>query len=96
MVQVARLQEQLQKERELRMVLEAELTNSQRPLVISSSIDEATKTELEEIAQAETDVSDLKQRADDLGTQLNKQLEQNSKFHTDTGSQPQQTHQGKP
>ncbi|XP_031118973.1 rho GTPase-activating protein REN1-like isoform X2 [Ipomoea triloba] len=93
---VARLQEQLQKERELRMVLEAELTNSQRPLVISSSIDEATKTELEEIAQAETDVSDLKQRADDLGTQLNKQLEQNSKFHTDTGSQPQQTHQGKP
>ncbi|XP_019153212.1 PREDICTED: rho GTPase-activating protein REN1-like isoform X3 [Ipomoea nil] len=93
---VARLQEQFQKERELRMVLEAELKNSQRPLAISSSIDESTKTELEEIAQGETDVSNLKQRADDLGTQLNKQREQISKVHTDTGSQPQQTHQGKP
>ena len=38
--QVARLQEQLQKERELRTALEAGLRISQRQLAVSSTIDE--------------------------------------------------------
>ncbi|CAH9105170.1 unnamed protein product [Cuscuta epithymum] len=91
---VAMLQEQLQKEQELRVVLEARLQNSPLPLATSSSIDEATKAEFEEIAQAEADVAYLKQRAEDLGAELNKQQEINSRYHTDIDNdidnQPQQ------
>ncbi|VFQ62257.1 unnamed protein product [Cuscuta campestris] len=94
---VARLQEQLKNEEELRMVLEAGLDKSPLPLAIPSSIDEATKSELEEIAQVEADITHLKQRADDLGAELNKQHELISRFlNNDTGSQPRQnlTQQG--
>ncbi|RAL40619.1 hypothetical protein DM860_006689 [Cuscuta australis] len=94
---VARLQEQLKNEEELRMVLEAGLNKSPLPLAIPSSIGEATKSELEEIAQVEADITHLKQRADDLGAELNKQHELISRFlNNDTGSQPRQnlTQQG--
>ena len=36
-----------------------------------------TKAELEEIARVKADVINLKQKADDLGMQLNQQREQN-------------------
>ncbi|KAL2471398.1 Rho GTPase activation protein (RhoGAP) with PH domain [Abeliophyllum distichum] len=84
---VARLQDQLQKERELRAALEAGLRISQVPLSIPSTMDEKTKAELEEIAQVETDVSNLNQKANDLQVQLNQQQEQNSRFQHDTDNQ---------
>ncbi|CAA2962965.1 rho GTPase-activating REN1 [Olea europaea subsp. europaea] len=59
---VAKLLEQLQKERELRAALEAGLRIPQEPLSIPSTIDEKTKAELEEIALAETSVSNLNRR----------------------------------
>lgn len=72
---VARLQEQLQKERDLRASLEAGLGMVQGPA--SSHIDEKAKAELQEISIAEEDLNNLKQRFDDLETQLNQQREQN-------------------
>ncbi|KAH0695313.1 hypothetical protein KY285_022410 [Solanum tuberosum] len=91
---VTRLQEQLQRERELRILLEAGLEGK---LPASSSIDGMMKNELQEIAQAEADVNNLKQRADDLGLHLSKQREENSKLRADSGNQPQQNlnNQGK-
>ncbi|KAL3340180.1 hypothetical protein AABB24_028685 [Solanum stoloniferum] len=91
---VTRLQEQLQRERELRILLEAGLEGK---LPASSSIDGMMKNELQEIAQAEADVNNLKQRADDLRLHLSKQREQNSKLHADSGNQPQESlnNQGK-
>ncbi|KAL9256110.1 Rho GTPase-activating protein REN1-like protein [Drosera capensis] len=72
---VARLQEQLQKERDLRASLEAGLGMGQGPA--SSDIDEKTNVELQEISIAAEDLNNLKQRFDDLETQLNQQREQN-------------------
>ncbi|GAB2271411.1 hypothetical protein Dimus_006249 [Dionaea muscipula] len=72
---VARLQEQLEKERELRVSLEAGLGIGLGS--VSEGIDEKTKGELQEIAVAKEDLNNLKQRFDDLGTQLNQQREQN-------------------
>ncbi|KAL9269989.1 Rho GTPase-activating protein REN1-like protein [Drosera capensis] len=72
---VARLQEQLQKERDLRASLEAGLGMVQGPA--SSHVDEKTKAELQEISIAAEDLNNLKQRFDDLETQLNQQREQN-------------------
>lgn len=86
---VARLQEQLQMERELRTALEAGLRTSQGQLAVSSTIDEKVTAEIQEIAQAEADVITLKQKADDLGLQLNQQREQNSRLHFDIGNQQQ-------
>lgn len=86
---VARLQEQLQKEKDKRKALEAGLDSSLRPLCIPINIDEKTKTELEEVAKAEADISNLKQKVDDLTLQLN-QREQNSISTHDSGNQPQQ------
>ncbi|KAK4359134.1 hypothetical protein RND71_021363 [Anisodus tanguticus] len=85
---VTRLQEQLQKERELRKLLEAGVEGK---LSASSSIDGMMKEKLQEIAQAEADVINLKQRVDDLGLQLSKQREQNSRLRGDSGNQPQQS-----
>lgn len=85
---VKRLQEQLQKERELRIFLEAGLEGK---LPASSSIDGLMKEELQEINLAKADVINLKQRADDLGLQLSKQREQNSRLRADAGNQPQQS-----
>ncbi|KAK2992107.1 hypothetical protein RJ640_023490 [Escallonia rubra] len=94
---VARLQEQLQKERELRTILEAGFHMSQGVLPVSAAIDKKVKSELQQIAQAEADVINLEQKADDLGVQLNQQREQNSGFLRDSQNQPEQTliNQGK-
>ncbi|KAL4197247.1 hypothetical protein AMTRI_Chr04g187340 [Amborella trichopoda] len=70
---VARLQEQLQKERDLRALLEAGLNMPSEGYAISSSMDSKTKVELEEIALAEADVMKLKQKVADLHVQLNQQ-----------------------
>ncbi|OVA01798.1 Rho GTPase-activating protein domain [Macleaya cordata] len=72
---VVRLQEQLQKERELRAAMEAGLTMPLGRLPISTNIDKKTKAELEEIALAEADVNNLKQKVADLREQLSKQRE---------------------
>ncbi|KAA8538167.1 hypothetical protein F0562_027775 [Nyssa sinensis] len=88
---VARLQDQLQKERELRTLLEAGLKMPQHSLPISSTTDEKIKAELDEIAQVEVDVINLKLKADDLGVQLNQQREQNYGFVHDSCNQTQQT-----
>ncbi|XP_015074058.1 rho GTPase-activating protein REN1 isoform X2 [Solanum pennellii] len=91
---VTKLQEQLQREKELRILLEAGLEGK---LPATSSIDGMMKNEPQKIAQAEADVNNLKQRADDLGLHLSKQREQNSKLLADSGNQPQQSlnNQGK-
>ncbi|KAI3943321.1 hypothetical protein MKW92_016245 [Papaver armeniacum] len=72
---VKRLQEQFQKERELRAAMEAALNMSSGRLPISSNIDKKTKAELEAISLAEADVNNLKQKVSDLHEQLNKQRE---------------------
>ncbi|CBI19246.3 unnamed protein product, partial [Vitis vinifera] len=94
---VARLQEQLQKERDLRTALEAGLNMSQGPLPISATIDGKVKAELEEVALTEADVINLKQRVDDLSAQLNQQCEVNCGPMHDSCSEPQRTqnHQAK-
>ncbi|KAJ9166487.1 hypothetical protein P3X46_021235 [Hevea brasiliensis] len=94
---VARLQEELQKERDKRMVLEAGLNKSQAHQSIPAIIDEKMKADLEEISQAEADVSNLKQKVDDLSVQLNQQIEQNYGYTHDSSNQPMHTsnHQAK-
>ncbi|XP_038704837.1 rho GTPase-activating protein REN1-like isoform X6 [Tripterygium wilfordii] len=72
---VARLQEQLQKEREKRTALELGLDTSQQPRQVADTIDEKTKAQLDEIAEAE--VMNFEQKVDDLGTPLNQQRGQN-------------------
>ncbi|KAF4362496.1 hypothetical protein G4B88_023909 [Cannabis sativa] len=72
---VARLQEQLQKERDLRLALEAGLKMSHGPLPYLTAIDEKTKAELEEIATTEADIVNLTHKLDDLGMHLNQQRE---------------------
>ncbi|GAB4861342.1 hypothetical protein Ancab_036503 [Ancistrocladus abbreviatus] len=84
---VARLQEQLQKERDLRASLEAGLGKSQGP--VSGSIDERTKNELQEIVLAEEDLNGLKQRFEDLEVQLSHQREQSYFREHDKNSQQQ-------
>ena len=56
------------------------------------------KAELEEVALAEEDVNNLKQKVDDLSAQLSKQSEVNHGPMHDSCSQPQRTqnHQVKP
>ncbi|OAY58055.1 rho GTPase-activating protein REN1 isoform X2 [Manihot esculenta] len=73
--EVARLQEELQKEREKTMFLEAGLDESQAHQSVSAFFDEEMKAELEELSQPEADVSNLKQKVDDLSVQ---QCEQDS------------------
>ncbi|KAI3689158.1 hypothetical protein L2E82_47108 [Cichorium intybus] len=68
--EVATLKQQLQRERELRKVLEAGLTMSKKILPLPNSIDEKTKADLEEIAHAENEVIGLQQKLDDLEIQL--------------------------
>ncbi|OMO50717.1 hypothetical protein CCACVL1_30305 [Corchorus capsularis] len=76
--EVARLEEELQRERDRRRALEAGLDPSQRPISLPETIDEKTKADLKDIVQAEADIINLNKKVDDLGTQLNQQLEQNS------------------
>ncbi|KAL3634031.1 hypothetical protein CASFOL_021085 [Castilleja foliolosa] len=80
---VERLEEQLQKELELRAALDAALKKSQMPLPFSSLVDDKTRAELEEIARAEADVVNLKKSADELKLRINQQREHNSKIRRD-------------
>ncbi|XP_048226731.1 rho GTPase-activating protein REN1 isoform X3 [Ricinus communis] len=84
---VARLQEELQKERDKRMVLEAGLNNSQANQSVPVIIDEKIKEDLEEISQAEADVNNLKQKVDNLSMQLNQQRDQNYGSPHDSNNQ---------
>ncbi|XP_049935074.1 rho GTPase-activating protein 7-like isoform X3 [Nymphaea colorata] len=71
---VARLQEQLQREKDLRATIEAGLNMPPQNYLASSSMDiKQIRAELEEIALAEADVVNLKQKAADLHLQLNQQ-----------------------
>ncbi|VFQ71350.1 unnamed protein product [Cuscuta campestris] len=70
---VARLQEQLQAERDLRAALEVGLSMSSGQLSGSRGMDSKTRAELEEIALAEADVVRLKQKVAELHQQLNQQ-----------------------
>ncbi|XP_021638823.2 rho GTPase-activating protein REN1 isoform X3 [Hevea brasiliensis] len=93
---VARLQEELQKEREKRMILEAGLNESQAHQSVPAIVGEKVKKELEEVSQAEADVN-MKQKVDDLSVQLNQQCEQNHGSTRDSSNQPMHTsnHQAK-
>ncbi|XP_019175030.1 PREDICTED: rho GTPase-activating protein REN1-like isoform X2 [Ipomoea nil] len=94
--EVARLQELLEKEQELRMIFAAQLTNPQGSQSIPSTINRTVKAKLEEIAQIEVDVMNLKQKASDIEAELNKQREQNMKYHTEAGIPHQKpNYQGK-
>ncbi|MQL86253.1 hypothetical protein Taro_018787 [Colocasia esculenta] len=68
---VARLQEQLQAERDLRAALEVGLSISSGQFSTSRNMDSKTRAELEEIALAEADVARLKQKVAELHLQLN-------------------------
>eukprot|EP00252_Welwitschia_mirabilis_P015261 TRINITY_DN3353_c0_g2_i2.p1 TRINITY_DN3353_c0_g2~~TRINITY_DN3353_c0_g2_i2.p1 ORF type:complete len:893 (+),score=225.98 TRINITY_DN3353_c0_g2_i2:168-2846(+) len=70
---VARLQEQLQAERDLRAALEVGLSMSSGQFSSVRSMDSKTQEELEEIALAEADVARLKQKVAELHVQLNQQ-----------------------
>ncbi|KAK4356476.1 hypothetical protein RND71_025447 [Anisodus tanguticus] len=70
---VARLQEQLQAERDLRAALEVGLSMSSGQFSGTRGMDSKTRVELEEIALAEADVARLKQKVAELHHQLNQQ-----------------------
>uniref|UniRef100_A0A7N0UVS5 Rho GTPase-activating protein REN1-like n=1 Tax=Kalanchoe fedtschenkoi TaxID=63787 RepID=A0A7N0UVS5_KALFE len=70
--EVARLQEQLQKECELRATLEA-ILESRGAMPASAVVDDKTKAGLEEIAKSEAAIVNLEQKVDDLGNQLSEQ-----------------------
>ncbi|XP_021283843.1 rho GTPase-activating protein REN1 isoform X2 [Herrania umbratica] len=92
---VARLEEELQRERDKRMALEAGLNPSQGPITLPATIDEKTKADLKDIAQAEADIINLNKKVDDLGMQLNQQLEKNSVSMNDSCNKHQPNHQAK-
>ncbi|XP_024996653.1 rho GTPase-activating protein 7-like isoform X2 [Cynara cardunculus var. scolymus] len=70
---VQRLQEQLQAERDLRAALEVGLSMSSGQVLGSRNMDSKTRAELEEIALAEADVAQLKQKVAELHQQLHQQ-----------------------
>uniref|UniRef100_A0ACD6AQS1 Uncharacterized protein n=1 Tax=Avena sativa TaxID=4498 RepID=A0ACD6AQS1_AVESA len=73
--EVENLRDQLQKERGLRTSLESGLMNMRRGQVsLPSSIDRKTKADLEEVAAAEADILNLKQKACDLRGLLSSQV----------------------
>ncbi|KAL8215532.1 hypothetical protein R6Q57_022369 [Mikania cordata] len=76
--EVTTLKEQMQRERELRKVLEAGLMMSKKVLPLPGSIEEKTKADLEDIAHAEAEVISLQQKLDDLEMRLN----QGKGFHS--------------
>ncbi|KAL6907539.1 hypothetical protein ACP4OV_002578 [Aristida adscensionis] len=70
--EVENLRDRLQKERNLRASLESGLMNMRRGHVsLPSTIDSKTKADLEEVATAEADIMNLKQKVSDLRGQLN-------------------------
>ncbi|CAL4913612.1 unnamed protein product [Urochloa decumbens] len=77
--EVENLRDQLQKERNLRASLESGLMNMRRGQVsLPSTIDSKTKADLEEVAAAEADIMNLKQKVSDLRGQLNNQAQLSS------------------
>ncbi|XP_048571814.1 rho GTPase-activating protein REN1-like [Triticum urartu] len=77
--EVETLRDQLHKERSLRASLESGLMNMRRGQVsLPSSVDSKTKANLEEVAAAEADVLNLKQKACDLRGQLSSQAQLSS------------------
>ncbi|XP_073021814.1 rho GTPase-activating protein 7-like isoform X1 [Primulina eburnea] len=86
---VARLQEQLQAERDLRAALEVGLSMSSDQFSGSRSMDSKTRAELEEIALAEADVARLKQKVAELHHQLNQQRQHHYGTLSDTSDRYQ-------
>ncbi|KAL8480183.1 hypothetical protein ACS0TY_026426 [Phlomoides rotata] len=86
---VARLQEQLQAERDLRAALEVGLSMSSGQFSGSQGMDSKTRAELEEIALAEADVARLKQKVAELHHQLNQQRQHHYVSLTDAGDRYQ-------
>ncbi|XP_011649700.1 rho GTPase-activating protein REN1 [Cucumis sativus] len=95
--EVARLKEQLQKERDLRMALETGLKISQGPLPNLANISEKTKADLEEIDQAEKDIANLNNMVNAYGGQLDMLRDQKNNLSPDSRnvSQQEQNHQTK-
>ncbi|XP_021903396.1 rho GTPase-activating protein REN1, partial [Carica papaya] len=87
---VARLQDQLERERNKRKALEAGLNMSQDMSSYPLTIDEETKAELQEIAKTEVEITKLEQKINDLGGKLDQSDENLSSMH-DSCSEPQQT-----
>ncbi|KAI4389816.1 hypothetical protein MLD38_001998 [Melastoma candidum] len=73
---VARLQEQLQKERDLRKALEAGL-KIPRGQLPSANIDGKVKADLEDLAQTEADIGKLGQKVNALAEEVDKEQENN-------------------
>ncbi|KAJ1257527.1 hypothetical protein BS78_10G002900 [Paspalum vaginatum] len=72
--EVENLRDQLQKERNMRTSLESGLMNLRRGQVsLPSTIDSKTKGDLEEVATAESDIMNLKQKVSDLRGQVSGQ-----------------------
>ncbi|RLN12570.1 rho GTPase-activating protein REN1-like [Panicum miliaceum] len=72
--EVENLRDQLQKERNLRTSLESGVMNLRRGQVsLPSTIDSKTKADLEEVATAESDIMNLKQKVSDLRGQASGQ-----------------------
>ncbi|XP_060197222.1 rho GTPase-activating protein 7-like isoform X2 [Lycium barbarum] len=86
---VARLQEQLQAERDLRAALEVGLSMSSGQLSGSRTMDSKARAELEEIALAEADVARLKQKVAELHNQLNQQRQHHYGSLADTSDRYQ-------
>lgn len=77
--EVENLRDQLQKERNLRASLESGLMNLRRGQVsFPPTIASKTKADLEEVATAEADILNLKQKVSDLRGQLNSQVQLSS------------------
>ncbi|KAL8527418.1 hypothetical protein ACS0TY_005323 [Phlomoides rotata] len=86
---VARLQEQLQAERDLRAALEVGLSMSSGHFSDTRGMDSKTRAELEEIALAEADVARLKQKVAELHHQLNQQRQHHYGSLTDANDRYQ-------
>ncbi|KAK7275832.1 hypothetical protein RIF29_16957 [Crotalaria pallida] len=87
---VTRLQEQLQKEKTIRVTLEAGLKLSPGPFSDLSCVDEKTMVDLKELVLIEVDLANLEQKIDELGARLDVQLEQNYGSMLDCVNQIQQ------
>ncbi|XP_042020432.1 rho GTPase-activating protein REN1-like isoform X3 [Salvia splendens] len=88
--EVAGLLQKLQKEIELKKALEASLRISQLPLTFSSLIDDKVKEELDVVNEEESNLTNLKEKADDLEIQLRQMCEHNCKIGEDISNQLQQ------
>ncbi|CAI0467797.1 unnamed protein product [Linum tenue] len=95
---VARLQEQLQMEREKKRILDSGLNRTDDLSNIPNKIDEKTKADLEELSEANVEIINLRKEVDNLSVQLIQKPEQNcgGPITHVLGDQTQQNaHQGK-